>query len=86
METIEKLRDITDERCKISGMSATVLDTRDLSNSEVVIYVAIAVVLCFIILQLALDSYVAPVFLLLNIGSEHKPSIINLQITSLFSA
>lgn len=68
METIEKLRDITDERCKISGMSATVLDTRDLSNSEVIIYVIIAVALCLIILQLALDSYVAPIFLLLNIG------------------
>lgn len=68
LETIEILRSMTDKQCKISGMSATVLDTRDLSNSEVVIYVAIAVVLCFIILQLALDSYVAPVFLLLNIG------------------
>lgn len=68
LETIETLRSMTNKQCKISGMSATVLDTRDLSNSEVVIYVAIAVVLCFIILQLALDSYVAPVFLLLNIG------------------
>ena len=68
LETIGTLRSMTDKQCKISGMSATVLDTRDLSNSEVVIYVAIAVVLCFIILQLALDSYVAPVFLLLNIG------------------
>lgn len=68
LETIEILRSMTDKQCKISGMSATVLDTRDLSNSEVVIYVAIAVVLCLIILQLALDSYVAPVFLLLNIG------------------
>lgn len=68
LETIETLRSMTDKQCKISGMSATVLDTRYLSNSEVVIYVAIAVVLCFVILQLALDSYVAPVFLLLNIG------------------
>lgn len=68
MSTIEKLRDITNKQCKISGMSATVLDTRDLSNSEIAIYVIIAVVLCLIILQLALDSYVAPLFLLLNIG------------------
>lgn len=68
LETIETLRSMTDKQCKISGMSATVLDTRDLSNLEVAIYVAIAVVLCFVILQLALDSYVAPIFLLLNIG------------------
>ncbi|MCI9062993.1 MAG: MMPL family transporter [Clostridia bacterium] len=66
--TIENLREMTDKQCKISGMSAIVLDTRDLSNSEIAIYVVIAVVLCFIILQIALDSYVAPIFLLINIG------------------
>ena len=68
MESIEKLREITDERCKISGMSATLLDTRSLSESEILIYVVIAVALCLVILQLALDSFVAPVLLLLNIG------------------
>lgn len=68
MKTIEQLREMTDEQCKISGMSATVLDTRDLSNSEIAIYVIIAVLLCIIILQIALDSYAAPIFLLLNIG------------------
>ena len=68
MQSIEKIRQITDERCKISGMSATLLDTRALSESEVTIYVIIAVALCLIILQLALDSFVAPILLLLNIG------------------
>ncbi len=68
IETIEQLREITDERCKIGGMSAVVLDTRDLSNSEIVIYVIIAVALCLIILQVALDSYIAPFLLLINIG------------------
>ncbi len=68
IETIETLREITDERCKIGGMTAVVLDTRDLSNSEITIYVLIAVVLCLIILQIALDSYIAPIILLLNIG------------------
>ena len=68
MQSIEKLREIADERCKVSGMSATLIDTRDLSNKEVAIYVVIAVGLCLIILQLALDSFVAPILLLLNIG------------------
>lgn len=68
MQTVETLREITDEYCKISGMTATVLDTRDLSDSEIAIYVVIAVILCLIILELALDSYVAPFLLLLNIG------------------
>lgn len=68
MQSVEELRRITDERCKISGMTSTLLDTRELSSSEIVIYVIIAVILCLIILQVALDSYFAPVLLLLNIG------------------
>lgn len=68
MKTVEKLREITDEHCKISGMTATVLDTRNLSNSEIAIYVVIAVILCLIVLEVSLDSYIAPIILLLNIG------------------
>ena len=68
INSVEKIREITDERCKISGMTATLIDTKNLSNSEVIIYVVIAVVLCLIILQLALDSYFVPFLLLVNIG------------------
>ena len=68
MEAVQKLRDITDERCKISGMTATVIDTRNLSDSEVLIYVIIAVALCLLVLEFALDSYAVPIIILLNIG------------------
>ena len=68
LETITKMREMTSEQCKISGMSSVILDTRNLSNSEIAIYVIIAVVLCIIILQVALDSYFAPLLLLFNIG------------------
>ena len=68
MEAVEKLRSITAEHCKVSGMTATVLDTRDLSESEIAIYVIIAVTLCLIVLEIALDSYIVPILLLANIG------------------
>ena len=68
IKAVEELRDITYQRCKISGMTSTVIDTRDLSNSEVAIYVIIAVLLCLLILEIALDSYAVPVIILLNIG------------------
>ena len=68
LSTVETLREMTDEHCKISGMTGTVLDTRDLSNSEIMIYIIIAVILCLIVLEIALDSYIAPILLLLNIG------------------
>ena len=68
MESIQKLRDITKENAMISGMSATLLDTRQLLESEMTIYVIIAVILCLAILTIALDSFVAPILLLINIG------------------
>lgn len=68
LKAVETLREVTDDHCKISGMTATVLDTRDLSNSEILIYIVIAVALCLIVLEIALDSYIAPVLLLMNIG------------------
>ena len=68
VKAVEELRDITDQRCKISGMTSTVIDTMDLSDSEVAIYVIIAVLLCILVLEIALDSYAVPVIILLNIG------------------
>ena len=68
MDTVQTMRDITDKQCKISGMTSVILDTKYLVESEMLIYVIIAVILCFIILEFALDSYIAPIFLLGNIG------------------
>ena len=68
VKAVETIRDITDEKCKVSGMTSTLIDTRNLSDSEVAIYVVIAVILCLLVLELALDSYAVPVFILLNIG------------------
>ena len=68
MESIQKLREITNENVMISGMSATLLDTKELLESEMTIYVIIAAILCFIILLIALDSFAAPFLLLANIG------------------
>ena len=45
LESIEQLRKIADNQCKISGMSALVLDTKDIANSEIIVYVVIAVIL-----------------------------------------
>ena len=68
INSVEEIRKMTDERCKVSGMTAVLIDTRDLSSSEIAIYVIIAVILCLIILQVALDSYFVPFLILGNIG------------------
>ncbi len=69
-ETIDGLRELRKivDKDKISSMTAMVLDTMELSNKEIAVYVVIAVVLCLVVLTLATDSYVVPFFLLANIG------------------
>lgn len=68
MDAIEELRSVADKQCYISGMSAVVTDTKNLSDKEVPIYVIIAVILAVIVLSLAMDSALIPVFFLLSIG------------------
>ena len=68
IEAVRELRKITKDPSKVSGMTAMVVDTMELSDQEITAYVLIAVVLCFIVLIFASDSYIVPVFLLGNIG------------------
>ena len=68
IEAVKELRKIAKDPSNVSGMTAMVVDTMELSDQEITAYVLIAVVLCFIVLIFASDSYVVPVFLLGNIG------------------
>lgn len=68
MEAIVDLRKVMNEQCFLSGMSAVVTDIKDLSNKETPIYVLIAVILSTIVLAVAMDSAIVPVFFLLSIG------------------
>lgn len=68
INAVEEIRNITDHKLMQGGMSSMVLDTMNLSNEEITIYVIIAVALCLMVLELSLDSYVVPVLLLANIG------------------
>lgn len=68
MQAIENIRQVTQKQCYISGMSAVITDTKNLSNRETPIYVMIAVILSTIVLSLTMDSFLVPVFFLLSIG------------------
>ena len=68
MKAVENLRKVVGDASRVSGMSAMVLDTRDISNSEMLAYIIIAVILCLIVLTLATDAYIIPILLLGNIG------------------
>ena len=68
LNAVNEIKDLTKDITKIGGMSAMVLDTMNLSESEIMIYIVIAVLLCILVLELSLDSYIVPFLLLINIG------------------
>ena len=68
LNAVDEMRSITDDSVKIGGMSAMVLDTKELFNSQMLLYIVIAVICCLIVLTISLDSYLVPLLLLLNIG------------------
>ena len=68
LNAVEEIRSIAGESVFIGGMSAVVIDTKNLSDHEVPIYVAIAVVLCLLVLELNMDSFLIPILFLLSIG------------------
>ena len=68
LESIRVIRRMVDKQCFVSGMSAVLVDTQELSDSEAPIYVALAVVLSCLVLSLTMDSFLVPFLFLLSIG------------------
>ncbi len=68
LKAVEDIRALADDRFYLGGMSAVVIDTKNLSDQEVPIYVAIAVILCLLVLTLTMDSFLIPFLFLLSIG------------------
>jgi hypothetical protein len=68
MEAVTTMRKLVDKRCFISGMSGIVTDIKDICMQELPVYVIIAAILSFIVLELTTNSFLVPVFFLLSIG------------------
>jgi predicted RND superfamily exporter protein len=63
-----QIRQISNEKCFLAGMTATLIDTEDLSNKEAPIYIGLAVLLSTIVLSLTMDSFLVPFVFLASIG------------------
>ena len=68
IKAVEKTRKVVKDANQVSSMTSMVIDTKNLSDKELLSYVVIAVIFCLIILLIATDSYIIPVLLLSNIG------------------
>ncbi|SUY47886.1 antibiotic ABC transporter permease [Clostridium putrefaciens] len=67
-KAITDIRKVMDEKSFLSGLSAIVKDTKDLSDKQTPIYVLIAVVLSTIVLALTMESVIIPFIFLASIG------------------
>ena len=68
MECIEQVRRVCNEKCFLAGFSVVIKDTRDLMDSELPMFVGLAVVLALAAMLLTLESTVLPFIFLSSIG------------------
>ncbi len=68
LEAIAKMRELADQKVYTAGMGPVVEDIKNLTLEEMTMYVIIGAVLMSIVLALAMDSFLIPVFFMLNIG------------------
>ena len=68
MEAVREIRKVAGERCFVSGMTALVIDLRDLCEKEEPVYVGLAVACATAAMLLFLDGFLVPFVFLLSIG------------------
>ncbi|WP_293009687.1 MULTISPECIES: MMPL family transporter [unclassified Oscillibacter] len=68
MEAIDQVRSVCNEKCFLAGFSVVIKDTRDLMDSELPLFVGLAVVLALAAMSLTLESTVLPFIFLASIG------------------
>lgn len=67
-DAITTIRKTAGKQCFVSGVSAIVKDTKDLSDKEAPFYVLIAVVLSILVISLTMESTLIPVIFLIGMG------------------
>lgn len=69
MEAVKDIRVLCGKQCFVSGMTALVVDLKDLCEQEEPIYVGLAVVLACAAMLLFLDGWLIPFVFLVSIGA-----------------
>ena len=69
IDAVKEIRSICGKQCFVSGMTALVVDLKDLCEQEEPIYVALAVILASVSMLLFLDGWLIPFVFLASIGA-----------------
>ncbi|GEM_PF-41698 len=68
MNAIREIKSILNKQCFLSGMSAIIEDTKELTDSEAPFYIAVAIILALIALSFTMDSWLLPFVLITALG------------------
>ena len=68
VNAVKEIREIVDDKAHVSGMTAFILDLRQLTDSEQILYIIIATILALIIMLIFLDNWLVPFLFLGSIG------------------
>ena len=68
MQAIQDVRDVCNEKCFLAGFSVVIKDTRDVMDSELPLFVGLAILLALGAMLLTLESTVLPFIFLASIG------------------
>ena len=68
LKAISDIKHLLNEKCFITGLSAIVADTKEISETQAPIYVAVAVVLALAVMALMMESWVQPLVILFSLG------------------
>ena len=68
LEAIRQIRSAANKQCFVSGMSAMVIDLKDLCEEQEPIYVTLAVILAAAAMEIFLDGWLVPFVFLASIG------------------
>ncbi len=69
MDAVREIRSICGKQCYVSGMTALVVDLKDLCEQEEPVYVALAVILACVAMLAFLDGWLVPFVFLTSIGA-----------------
>jgi len=68
MEAIDRIRKLVNKQCFLAGFSVLIKDTKDLVDSELPVYVSLAVAFSYIVMSFAMESWLLPIALLFSTG------------------
>lgn len=68
VNAVKEIREIVEDKAHVSGMTAFILDLRQLIDSEQILYIIIATILALVIMLIFLDNWLIPFLFLGSIG------------------